>query len=110
MKSRIYIVLSLLFIGLFIAVNGYTAPNAKGADSGASKASKPKNIMNNVGNEICPVDGGKISPENQVIYRYQGKGYNFCSIRCVGEFVQDPQKYVKKVNEELGAQKKKSKK
>jgi len=40
-------------------------------------------------------------------YEYEGKIYNFCCPMCIDEFKKDPQKYIKKVNEELQAESKK---
>lgn len=57
----------------------------------------------NVGNKICPVSGEKIDEKMKAIYEYEGKIYNFCCAACVEEFKKDPQKYIKKVEEELKA-------
>ncbi|MEK6528649.1 MAG: YHS domain-containing protein [Nitrospirota bacterium] len=55
----------------------------------------------NVGNKICPVSGEKIEEKAKVTYEYKGKIYNFCCASCVDDFKKDPQKYIKKVNEEI---------
>ncbi len=55
----------------------------------------------NVGNKICPVTGEKIDEKTKVTYEYQGKIYNFCCAGCPDEFKKDPEKYIRKVNEEL---------
>jgi len=34
-------------------------------------------------------------------YEYQGKIYNFCCPMCIGSFKKDPEKYIKKVEQEL---------
>lgn len=57
----------------------------------------------NAGNKICPVSGeavgqGGMSP---VAYEYEGKIYNFCCAMCISSFKNDPQKYIKIVEEEL---------
>jgi len=57
-----------------------------------------------VGNKICPVSGEKIDEKMKVAYEYEGKVYNFCCASCVDEFKKDPQKYIKKVEEELQAE------
>ena len=54
----------------------------------------------NVGNKICPVTGEKIDEKTKVTYEYQGKIYNFCCAACPPEFQKDPQKYIKKIEEE----------
>ena len=63
-----------------------------------------------VGNKICPVLGGKIDEKTKATYEYQGKIYNFCCAMCIDEFKRDPEKYIKKVEDELkGASEAKSK-
>jgi YHS domain-containing protein len=39
-------------------------------------------------------------------YEYKGKVYNFCCQMCIEEFKKDPQKYIKKVEEEKAKEKK----
>ena len=68
-------------------------------DSASSKAV-------DVGNKICPVSGEKIEEKLKANYEYEGKIYNFCCAACIEEFKKDPQKYIKKVEEELQAQSK----
>ena len=55
----------------------------------------------NAGNKICPVGGEKIEEATKATYEYEGKIYNFCCAMCVDEFKKDPQKYIKKVEEEM---------
>ncbi|MFH1094225.1 MAG: YHS domain-containing protein [Candidatus Omnitrophota bacterium] len=63
-----------------------------------------------VGNKICPVTGEKVDEKTKATYEYQGKVYNFCCPVCIDEFKKDPDKYIKKVEEELkGAPEEKSK-
>jgi len=57
----------------------------------------------NVGNKICPVSGEKIDEKLKATYEYEGKIYNFCCAMCLDTFKSDPQKYIKKVEEELQA-------
>lgn len=57
----------------------------------------------NAGNKICPVSGEKIDEKMKATYEYQGKIYNFCCPMCVDMFKKDPEKYIKKVEEELQA-------
>jgi len=49
--------------------------------------------------------GNEIVEEYKVIYEHEGKIYNFCCAGCIEEFKKDPEKYIKKVEEELQAQK-----
>ena len=60
-----------------------------------------------MGNKICPVTGEKINENTKVTYEYQGKIYNFCCAGCLDEFKKDPEKYIKKIEEEKQAEPKK---
>jgi YHS domain-containing protein len=57
----------------------------------------------NVGNKICPVSGEEVGQGGMepATYEYEGKIYNFCCAGCIEEFKKDPEKYIKKVEEEL---------
>lgn len=59
-----------------------------------------------VGNKICPVSGEKIDPKFKETYEYNGKIYNFCCAMCIDTFKSNPDKYIKKVKEELESQSK----
>ena len=59
-----------------------------------------------VGNKVCPVLNEKIDEKTKATYEYEGKIYNFCCASCIDEFKKDPQKYIKKVEEELKAESK----
>lgn len=54
----------------------------------------------NVGNKICPVTGEKIDEKLKATYEYKGKIYNLCCASCIDEFKKDPEKYIKKTQEE----------
>lgn len=56
------------------------------------------------GNKICPVMGEKIDQAQKATYEYKGKIYNFCCAMCVDSFRRNPEKYMKKVEEELNTQ------
>ena len=77
-------------------------------EHGALDATKDKDTATkesvNVGNKICPVSGGKIEEKLKSTYEYEGKIYNICCAMCIDEFKKDPEKYIKKVEEELKAQ------
>lgn len=63
----------------------------------------------NAGNKICPVSDEKIDEKMRATYEYEGKIYNFCCAGCIEEFKKDPQRYIKKVEEELKKQAKEQK-
>ncbi len=54
----------------------------------------------NVDNTICPVTGEKIDKKTKATYEYKGKIYNFCCSACISEFKKDPEKFIKKIEEE----------
>ena len=60
----------------------------------------PKETVN-AGNKICPVSGEKIDEATRATYKYEGKIYNFCCPMCIDEFKKDPEKYIKKIEQEL---------
>jgi len=65
-----------------------------------SSGEQPQAAVDQV-NKICPVSGDKIDEKNKASYVYGGKIYNFCCPACIEEFKKDPQKYIKKVEDEL---------
>lgn len=77
------------------------------AGHGAVTTSAPQELAN-AGNKICPVSDEKIGQDMEpATYEYEGKIYNFCCAMCVEEFKKEPRKYIKKIEEELSAQKEK---
>jgi len=54
----------------------------------------------NVENKICPVSGDKIEESTKATYEYKGKIYNFCCASCIEEFKTNPEKYIKKIEEQ----------
>ncbi len=64
-----------------------------------TKSTSEKSV--NVGNKICPVSGEKIKEKLKATYEYEGKIYNFCCASCIDDFKNYPEKYIKKVDEEL---------
>ena len=79
---------------------GNTCSNqAQAADNSAAA----KNAVD-VGNTICPVTGEKIDEKTKETYVYEGKIYNFCCPMCVPKFKKEPEKYIKKIEEEKAKQ------
>ena len=96
-------VLVLVSTGLLVLLNNQIAVKAEDRPEGqtiTTKASEPINV----GNKICPVSGEKINEKTKATYEYGGKIYNFCCPMCIDEFKKDPQKYIKKIKEELQAE------
>ena len=57
-----------------------------------------------VGNKICPVSGEKVGDSDMgevVKFEYEGKVYNLCCPMCAKDFKKDPEKFIKKVEDEL---------
>jgi YHS domain-containing protein len=90
----------IVFIVLILV--GYGMAQAQNAPSDA-KAKEEVSKPQVVGNKICPVTGEKIDEKTKATYEYEGKIYNFCCAMCIDTFKKDPQKYIKKVEEELQA-------
>lgn len=68
-----------------------------------AKSSSEKAV--NVDNKICPVSGEKINEKLKATYEYKDKIYNFCCASCIDEFKKDPEKYIKKIEEEMQKEK-----
>ena len=96
MKRR-YIVIIVLSV---MILTGNQMIQAQNASSGV-KAMDTVSAPQDVGNKICPVLGEKIDEKTKATYEYKGKIYNFCCAMCIDEFKNDPDKYIKKVEEEV---------
>lgn len=94
-------ILLIVVAGLFIlgTAQAYSEPE-HGVTEFVQQQGHLEESMN-AGNKICPVSGEKIDEETKATYEYEGKIYNFCCTSCIGEFKKDPQKYIKKVEDEL---------
>jgi YHS domain-containing protein len=120
-KSTLYtIIVALLVLGVSVQAQAMTPSHSAASGQLAQAESTEKMHMDmhmdndtvtqsslqpaiNVGNKICPVTGEKIEEQFKATYEYEGKIYNFCCAGCIEEFKKDPQKYIKKVEEELKA-------
>jgi YHS domain-containing protein len=101
MKKRYFFIMALSVLIL----TGNQRLEAQCASNDA-KAADAVIKSQDVGNKICPVTGEKIDDKSKASYEYQGKIYNFCCAMCIDVFKKDPQKYIKKVEEELQIQNK----
>ena len=54
-----------------------------------------------IAQKLCPVTDDPINPD--IFVDYNGRRIYFCCGACPAEFKKDPEKYVKKVDEELKA-------
>lgn len=120
MKKIIGIIMGGLFVFGMVIASSSMAMMCGGMDSGhnshqqiaqsiseqkheavSTSESVSQEAAINVGNKICPVSGEKIDEKIKTTYEYEGKVYNFCCPMCVADFKKDPEKYIKKVKEEL---------
>jgi YHS domain-containing protein len=92
-------IIFLAILGLFVF--GVLHILAQAQETSQTAATETKAI--DVGNKICPVSGEKIDEKMKATYEYNGKIYNFCCSMCIEDFKKDPQKYIKKVEEEVSA-------
>ncbi len=83
--------------GISSGPKGHQHEQASGAQA------KPAQAVN-AGNKVCPVLGEKIDETNKVTYEHEGKVYSFCCASCIDAFKENPEKYIKKVGEELQTQ------
>jgi len=94
------IVIALIAILVLFGVNkpsfAMMCDMGNGSSNGeAHTESTEKGSAINAGNKICPVTGEAI--DGKTTYEYQGKVYNFCCPMCIGQFKNNPQQYIKKI-------------
>ena len=58
----------------------------------------------NAGHTACPVLGTKVEPGKALTVEYNGKLYNVCCPMCIGEFKNNPEKYVAIVEKQMKEQ------
>ncbi len=76
---------------LFLAAAAVAAPAASAAKSEGHEPTKKAQTT-------CPVMGGKI--DKKISADYQGKRIYLCCAKCVDTFKKDPDKYIKKLEEQ----------
>ncbi len=112
MKKVFGVVVAVIFVFTFahlvlaMDMSGDNTMNMTQPNTTENPAQKTEAV--NVGNKICPVSGEKIEEAAKATYEYNGKIYNFCCSMCIDAFKQDPEKYIKKIEEELKAENKES--
>ena len=94
----------LIALGAAILIlAGYSLAYACGGGCGCGarkeegQRSKENSKAIEVGNKVCPVMGGKIVERRAVKFEHEGKMYNLCCAGCIGEFKNDPKKYIEKI-------------
>ena len=92
MKNAIILTTSVV-VGSLLLVGCGDQPEQKKDGTSGSKAPV-------IAQKTCPVmEGGKIDPK--LYADHKGRRIYFCCKACIGMFKKDPEKYVKKVDEEL---------
>jgi len=82
----------LIFVVVCLLASSFTYSYAQHNHDHEMAASEESNTLG-----ICPVMGGKASPDYS--YVYNGKTYYFCCPSCIEEFKKDPAKYANKIKE-----------
>lgn len=80
-----------------ILMFSYTFSAADEMPQQDKNATKDSVQTEETGNKICPITGEKI--DKKISYEYNGKTYYFCCQACIDEFKEDPEKYIKKMEE-----------
>ena len=100
--------LGIILISALFAAGGVLAVdniNMSGGERKQTAAEGKHTEAVTVGNKICPVMGEKIDEKTKVTYEYKGKIYNLCCAACLDEFKKNPEKYLKKIEEEKAKEK-----
>ena len=107
MKKVVWLsVLSLFVFGVAGSSSAMMCCAAEHEDVSKTAPAGNKSEAVDAGNKICPVTGEKINEKTKGTYVYNGKIYNFCCPMCIGGFKKDPEKYIKKIEEEKAKEKK----
>lgn len=104
MKKIIYVSVVVFFVFGLISFSWVEMCGGHMAEAEAAQESTSNQKVVNVGNKICPVTGDKINETTKATYEYEGKIYNFCCPMCIEQFKKDPDKYIKKIEQEKQAQ------
>jgi YHS domain-containing protein len=62
-------------------------------------AARPDEETPRIAQTVCPVMGGKINPD--IYVDHNGRRVYFCCKACVEQFKEEPEKYLKKLDEGL---------
>jgi YHS domain-containing protein len=99
MKTKIlYAAGMILFTGLLTS-NGLFAQSVSKSNTEKMEKAKQDTVQTTeVTQTVCPVMGGEINKE--VYADYNGKRVYFCCQDCLSTFKKDPEKYMKKLEDE----------
>ena len=102
MKGKLFIsgLVSLFLIGGVFAIEGAKVTESKGSLKEETFVNKIESLAVDAENTICPVSGMEIGTiVDPVKYEYKGKIYNFCGERCIKSFKENPEKFIKIIEE-----------
>ncbi|MBI4845599.1 MAG: YHS domain-containing protein [Candidatus Omnitrophica bacterium] len=102
MKEKMFLLTGLF--SLFIFAGCFAAIGVAAAEEQPQSITQKTDVVSaevvEAGNTICPVSGDKVgSMGPNVRYEYKGKIYSFCCEGCVPTFKEDPEKYIKMLEE-----------
>ncbi len=97
--KKVFLFIMALVVLFLLSGQSARAQSVSEETKATVDASKPQDV----GNKICPVTGEKIDEKTKATYEYKGKIYNFCCPMCIDEFKKDPEKYIKKIEEQAQA-------
>ncbi len=91
--KKVYIIVAVLFFAVLVNNQVIYSEDVSTVKNVNTEVVKPVDV----GNKICPVTGNTIDESTKATYEYEGKIYNFCCPMCINTFKGDPQKYIKKI-------------
>lgn len=86
--------------GIMMLVIGLVVSGVPAAWAQTNAAANAPVIVDG-GNKLCPVSGERVS--GKAFVEYQGKRYGVCCPGCDQEFLNDPEKYLKKMEQQESA-------
>ena len=99
MKTALYLVMAgALALAAGLLASGCKEPSSQAPAAGAVKSENPSEAAA-IAQKLCPVEGDPIDPK--VYVDYQGRRVYFCCEMCPGTFKKDPEKYLKKLDEQM---------
>jgi len=99
MKTKILYTLGIvLFAGLLISNSALAQCCSKSKTEKTKKTTQEAVQKVEANQTVCPVMGGEINKE--VYADYNGKRVYFCCQDCLSTFKKDPEKYMKKLEDE----------
>jgi len=103
MKTALYLVMAgALALAAGLLASGCKEPSSQAPGPGAVKSENPSEgapPAAAIAQKLCPVTDDPIDPKLYV--DYQGRRVYFCCEMCPPKFKKDPEKYLKKLDEQM---------